>query len=222
MPGPLVDGRFWRKPLKIASLVGIVLLLICAGALFFHGRKPREAASPSPVNRRRTIAVLGFKNLSGKPEQYWLSTALSEMLTTELSQGDQLRTIPGESVAQMKLSLSLADADSYGRETLNRIRQNLGSDDVVLGSYLPLGDGLLRLDLRLQDAVAGETLVSVSEKGKESEIDQLVSRAGAELRAKLDIGPLSEAQSTAVKAVAAFAPGGCPSLFGRLAKIACL
>lgn len=28
------------------------------------------------------------------------------MLTTELSQGDQLRTIPGESVAKMKLSLS--------------------------------------------------------------------------------------------------------------------
>jgi tetratricopeptide (TPR) repeat protein/TolB-like protein/predicted Ser/Thr protein kinase len=197
--GSVDKRRLWRTPLTIASLVGIVLLLVCAAALFFHGRKPREAAS-SPVNRRRTIAVLGFKNLSGKPEQSWLSTALSEMLTTELSQGDQLRTIPGESVAQMKLSLSLADADSYGRETLNRIRQNLGSDDVVLGSYVPLGDGLLRLDLRLQDAVAGETLVSVSEKGKESEIDELVSRAGAEMRAKLDIGPLSQAQSTAVKA----------------------
>src|ERR1700689_2238865 len=122
------------------------------------------------------------------------------MLTTQLSPGDQLRPIPGETVAQMKLSLSLADADSYGRETLNRIRQNLGSDDVVLGSYVPLGDGLLRLDLRLQDAEAGETLVSVSEKGKESEIDELVSRAGEEMRAKLDIGPLSQAQSTAVKA----------------------
>jgi eukaryotic-like serine/threonine-protein kinase len=191
--------RLWRKPLTIASLVGIVLLLICAAALFFHRRKPQQAA-PSAVNRRRTIAVLGFKNLSGKPEQSWLSTALSEMLTTELSQGDQLRAIPGESVAQMKLSLALPDADSYGRETLNRIRQNLGSDEVVLGSYVPLGDGLLRLDLRLQDAVAGETLVSVSEKGKESEIDQLVSRAGAEMRAKLDIGPLSQAQSTLVKA----------------------
>ena len=195
---PVHKQRAWRKPLKIASLVGMLLLLICAAAVFFHGRKPREAAS-SQVSRRRTIAVLGFQNLSGKPEQSWLSTALSEMLTTELSQGDQLRTIPGESVAQMKLSLSLKDADSYGRETLNRIRQNLGSDNVVLGSYLSLGDGQVRVDLRLQDAAAGETLVSISEKGKESEIDQLVSRAGAELRAKLDLGPLSDVQSTMVK-----------------------
>lgn len=122
------------------------------------------------------------------------------MLTTELSQGDQLRTIPGESVAQMKLSLSLKDADSYGRETLNRIRENLDSDDVVLGSYVELGDGLLRLDLRLQDTAAGETLISISEKGQESEIDQLVSRAGAELRAKLNISPLSDVQSTMVTA----------------------
>jgi eukaryotic-like serine/threonine-protein kinase len=188
-----------RKHLKMASLMGIALLLMIVAALFFHGRKPREPAS-STANRRRTIAVLGFKNLSGRSEQSWLSTALSEMLTTELSQGDQLRTIPGESVSQMKLSLSLPDADSFGRETLNRIRENLGSDDIVLGSYLPLGDGQLRLDLRLQDTVVGETLVSVSEKGPESEIDQLVSRAGAELRSKLGIGALSEAQSTIVKA----------------------
>ena len=152
------------------------------------------------MNRRRTVAVLGFQNLSGKPEQSWLSTALSEMLTTELSQGDQLRTIPGESGSRkMKLSLSLADADSYRRETLNRIRQNLGSDDVVLGSYVPLGDGLLRLDLRLQDAVAGETLVSVSEKGKESEIDEF-SAGRARNACQAGISPLSQAQSTAVKA----------------------
>ena len=189
-----------RNTFKVGLLLAILLSVVGAITWFVQTRKPFHQAVSAPVNRRRTIAVLGFKNLSGKPEQAWLSTALSEMLTTELSQGDQIRTIPGESVAQTKLSLSLPDADSYGRETLNRIRENLGSDDVVLGSYLPLGDGMLRLDLRLQDAVAGETLVSLSEKGAGSEIDQVVSRAGAELRAKLGIAPLSAEQSTMVKA----------------------
>jgi serine/threonine protein kinase/tetratricopeptide (TPR) repeat protein len=189
-----------RKHFKIVLLLAILLSVISATAWFLHTRRPLHQAASAPVNRRRTVAVLGFKNLSGKPDQDWLSTALSEMLTTELSQGNQLRTIPGESIAQTKLSLSLPDADSYGRETLNRIRENLGTDDVVLGSYLPLGDGMLRLDLRLQDAVAGETLVSLSEKGAGSEIDQVVSRAGAELRAKLGVAPLSAAQSTMVKA----------------------
>jgi serine/threonine protein kinase/tetratricopeptide (TPR) repeat protein len=197
---PLRKPPISKSSFKIVLLLAILLLVIGATVWFLQTRRPLHQAASAPVNRRRTIAVLGFKNLSGKSDQDWLSTALSEMLTTELSQGDQLRTIPGESIAQTKLSLSLPDADSYGRETLNRIRENLGTDDVVLGSYLPLGDGMLRLDLRLQDAVAGETLVSLSEKGAGSEIDQVVSRAGAELRAKLGVAPLSAAQSTMVKA----------------------
>ncbi len=106
----------------------------------------------------------------------------------------------------MKMSLALPDADSFSQQTLTRIRQNLGSDDVVLGSYLPLGNGLLRLDVRLQDAVAGETLASVSEKGNESEIDSLVSKAGAELRAKLGVGALSDAQSELVRATLPSSP----------------
>ena len=133
--------------------------------MLHRGKKPNGTSNvASTANRRRSVAVLGFKNLSANPEKSWLSTAISEMLTTELSQGDELRTIPGESVALMKASLSLPDADSFSQETLTHIRQNLGSDDVVLGSDVPLGNGQLRLDIRLQDAVAGVTLASVSER----------------------------------------------------------
>jgi serine/threonine protein kinase/tetratricopeptide (TPR) repeat protein len=180
-----------------SALAAAALIIAIAGIYFVRSHR---LSSPSAVNRRRSVAVLGFKNLSASPDKSWLSTAISEMLTTELSQGDQLRAIPGESIAQMKMSLALPDAESFSQQTLTRIRQNLGSDDVVLGSYLPLGNGLLRLDVRLQDAVAGETLASVSEKGDESEIDSLVSEAGAELRAKLGVGALSNAQSALVKA----------------------
>jgi len=56
------------------------------------------------------------------------------------------------------------------------------------------------LDVRLQDAVSGETLASVSEKGNETEIDSLVSKAGAELRVRLGVGALSDAQSALVRA----------------------
>ena len=78
--------------------------------------------------------MLGFKNLSGRADESWLSTALPEVLSTELAAGEKLRTIPGETVSQMKMSLSLPDAESYGKETLNRIRMNLNADDVPSGS----------------------------------------------------------------------------------------
>ena len=190
----------WRFPAKalIAAALAVIFAAASGGYFLVHRKKGPIAVIPA-TGRRRAIAVLGFKNLSGNPEKSWLSTALSELMTTELSQGDQIRTIPGESVTQMRISLALPDADSYSQQTLNRIRENLGSDDVVVGSFLPLADGLLRLDLRMQDTVAGETLASVSEKGSESEIDTLVTKAGAELRAKLGLAGLSEEQSAAVR-----------------------
>jgi serine/threonine protein kinase/tetratricopeptide (TPR) repeat protein len=194
-----IGTRSGPTRVQLITLAAIFLLAI-GGTVFFLTRHRQQANTAPPVNRRRSVAVLGFRNLSANPDKSWLSTALAEMLTTELSQGDQLRTIPGESVAQMKVSLSLSDADSFSQPTLKKIRQNLGSDAVVLGSYLTEGNGQLRLDVRLQDAVAGETLASISERGSEADIDSLVSKAGSELRGKLGVGALSDAESASVRA----------------------
>ena len=101
---------------------------------------PNQTAN-SALRVRRSVAVVGFKNLSGKADEAWVSTALAEMLTTELAAGGQLRAIAGENIARMKINLSLSDAGSYGLDTLKRIRDNLGADDVVLGSYLAMAGG---------------------------------------------------------------------------------
>ena len=192
--------------LTLALLAGLIFGLNLGGLRdrLFHSNGSGEGSSApvgsAPIRARRSVAVLGFKNLSGQPDKAWLSTALSEMLTTELAAGEKLRTVPGENVAQMKISLSLPDADSFSKETLTKIRQNLGTDDVVLGSYILLGKGQIRLDLRLQDAAAGETLAAVSEKGTEAQLDDLVSRTGAILREKLGAGGVSAVEAATVKA----------------------
>jgi serine/threonine protein kinase/tetratricopeptide (TPR) repeat protein len=164
------------------------------------GRDGSGLVVSTPVRARRSVAVLGFTNISGQSDKAWISTALSEMLTTELAAGEELRTVPGENVAQMKINLSLADAESYGQETLEKIHRNLNADDVILGSYVPLGDDGIRLDMRLQDAVRGETIAAVSEIGSERQMDDLVSRAGVELRGKLGIGDVRQTELAAVKA----------------------
>ena len=155
----------------------------------------------STINPRRSIAVLGFKNLAGKPDEAWLSTALSEMLTTELAAGEKLRTIPGEDIARTKKDLSIPDTDSLGKETLVKLRKNLGSDYVVLGSYLNFGKeggGQIRLDLRLQDAGAGETIATLSKTGSEEQLLSLISSMGEELRKKLGIAQVSPDEAAGV------------------------
>src|SRR5439155_21262810 len=108
--------------------------------------------------------------------------------------------IPGENISQMKISLALPDAESYGRQTLTRIRKSLDSDEIVLGSYLVLANGQVRLDLKLEDATTGEIVDSVTQVGTESEISNLVSSRGFSLRQKLGIGQISAAEAVAVKA----------------------
>ena len=151
--------------------------------------KPGIPARPASI--RPAVAVLGFRNLSGRPDEAWLSTALSEMLTTEVGAGEKVRTIPGETVSQLKTNLSLTDADSYGAATLQKIRTSIGSDYVLLGSYLALGNGQVRLDLRLQNTQTGELLSSMTAEGSEAEIAGLVSRIGVDIRKKLGVGEVS-------------------------------
>jgi eukaryotic-like serine/threonine-protein kinase len=184
----------WRRPAAIGAVVLAVAALVAlnvGGARDRLLRRPPAApAAAAPITARRSLAVLGFRNLSGRADEAWMSTALSEMLTTEMAAGEQLRTVPGEDVARMKLDLALGDADSFGKETLTRIRNHLGSDLVILGSYLVVkgAGGRIRLDLRLQDTVAGETVASASATGAESELIDLIARSGVELRQKLGIG----------------------------------
>jgi TolB-like protein/Tfp pilus assembly protein PilF len=170
---------------------------------WIHPGKTGVPPKVSTIPVRRSVAVLGFKNTSGRAEAAWLSTGLSEMLTTELGTGEKLRTVAEENVARAKLDLSLSDADSLAKDTLTRVRNNLGTDYVVLGSFVDLGKdagGQVRVDMRLQDARTGETIGIVSETGKESELFDLVTRAGSDLRSKLGIGNISEAEVGSVRA----------------------
>jgi serine/threonine protein kinase/tetratricopeptide (TPR) repeat protein len=198
-----------RRSLLLAGVSTLLLLLALLVGLNVGTSRDRllrrtSIAGPArSIKSRRSLAVLGFKNLSGRPEEAWMSTALSEMLTTEMAAGERLRMISGEDVARMKLDLALSDADSFGKETLSRIRNHLGSDLVILGSYLALGKdagGRIRLDFRLQDTVAGETVASASATGTENELIDLISRTGAEVRQKLGIEHMSGPRALGVRA----------------------
>jgi tetratricopeptide (TPR) repeat protein len=199
----VAEGRRTRRgfvtALFVLGLVAAGLGGLWATRVVRHSSQPPEAAA---VRMRRSVAVLGLKNL-GQAEAAWLSTALSEMLRTELAAGGQLRTIPGESVARMMRELALAETDGFAVDTLARIHASLGADLVLVGSYLALGqegEGRIRLDLRLQEAAAGEVVAAASETGAASQIFEVVARVGEKLRASLGVERISETDATAVRA----------------------
>src|SRR5262245_61453505 len=198
---PLAAGHPWLS--RSVLTASAFLIIVAATATYLFLKQHGTPSSTGPVSSRRSVAVLGFKNLSGRSDTAWLSTALSEMLTTEIAAGEKLLTISGENVARVKADLSLPETDTLAADTLARLRKNLGSDFVVLGSYLDLsGDSPegIRLDLRVQDAQTGNTIASFTVRGKEGKLNQLITDAGMQLRHRLGINQVPESEEVAAKA----------------------
>ncbi len=182
--------------------IGLSLVLLIAVSLTYLFLRHRTSQQPSmtgdagtaEVRVRRSVAVLGFRNLPGRPEDSWLSSAFSEMLSTELAADGALRMVSGEDIARAKRELPLADEDSLAKATLAKLRTDPGADVVVLGSYTPLlgkGEKRIRLDIRLQDTAHGETIAEEAFEGSENDLFNLVGQAGSALRKSLGTAPVS-------------------------------
>ena len=195
-------GRYWIIAALVALIVGTAVYEFRPAAR--SASSTAEAGSSGHAVRvRRAVAVLGFRNLPGRPEDNWLSTAFSEMLSTELATGGGLRMVSGEDVARAKRELPLAEEDTLAKATLARLRTNPGADVVVLGSYTLLpgkGENRIRLDLRLQDTAAGETITEESLTGSEENLFELASQAGLHLRQSLGVNPVSAEAGSAARA----------------------
>ena len=188
--------------------VAFALALVGAGAIFvaqrIRHRVPADTSlATAPIAVRPSIAVLPFHNLSGRSDTEWVSTALPEILTAELAAGEKLRTFPGENIARASTDLGLTGKQTLAPDTLAHIRRYLGSDYVVLGSYLDQGntaEAQVRIDLWLQDTNTGQITATISEKGSESALDDLATKAGADLRQKLGVGQITPGEAAVVQA----------------------
>ncbi len=159
----------------------------------------KAATDLSAIAPRRAVAVLGFRNLSQRQDAAWLSTAFSELLTSELSAGETLRLASGDQVERMKSDLGFTGVEPIPQNALSRVRTQLGSDMLIDGSYLAVGDQI-RIDVRLQDVKSGETVGTISETGTAAGLLDLVSRTGSRLRNELGAAPLSPAEQAGLRA----------------------
>ncbi len=149
---------------------------------------------------RRSLAVVGFHDLSPRTDSAWLSTAIGEMIASELAAGERLRIVAAEDVAREKIT---APAGALATPTLERLRKNLSADLVVSGAYATVpgtGGERLRLDVVVQDTRTGERVGTATATGMEGDLFQLVSSLGASLRGKLGLAVATSAEQATIAA----------------------
>ncbi|HWN45680.1 MAG TPA: tetratricopeptide repeat protein [Thermoanaerobaculia bacterium] len=178
---PAAPARF--QPVLVLTILALAL---AAGlALNLAPRDVPTQAPPAPAASRPALAVLGFKNLSADLDDEWVSSALAELLSFELTAAGRVRLIPADNVARMKRELSPAGAANHSRAGLARIGRNLGNDLLLTGSYLKEEGEKLRLQVLVQDVRTGETVAWVRETGSREELAGLAAAAAHGLHASL-------------------------------------
>jgi len=213
-PTPAAGALSASQPSFYATKHGLIIatLVIALVGMVLYVLRPRHASPLSTaqagnsiphVHVRRSVAVLGFRNLPGRTEDNWLSSAFSEMLNTELAAGGELRMVSGEDVARAKSELPLREEDSLSKSTLQRLRANPGADVVIVGSYMTLPSDpkrMIRLDVRVQDTAGGDIIAEESVAGDENDLFSLASDLGERLRRSLGVPAPSEGTEIATRA----------------------
>jgi TolB-like protein/Flp pilus assembly protein TadD len=118
--------RRWALSLGLATLAGIVAVLVGLNVANLRGRLLGQAVTP----RIESLAVLPLENLSGDPKEEYFADGMTEELITNLGKVSALRVISRTSVMQYKQT----------KKALPTIAQELNVDAIVEGSVLRSGD----------------------------------------------------------------------------------
>ena len=133
--------------------------------------------------REHTLAVTGFANVTGRPEDAWLGTGLAETVSAGLAEVPGLAVVSRERILEVLREMGRpADADDPALAV--RVGREVGAHGVVSGAYQSLGDRI-RVTVRVTETATGRVALNPRVDGGREAIFELQDRLVAELVAGL-------------------------------------
>jgi eukaryotic-like serine/threonine-protein kinase len=129
------------------------------------------------------VAVAGFVNISGRAEDEWLGTGITETLTMEAAQMESLSVVPRERVCEALRTLRRQTGDPDDRLHV-RAARSLGARWVITGGFQRSADAV-RVTASLTDAVSGEIVRTARVDGRVDGIFELQDRLMRDLATSL-------------------------------------
>ena len=124
-------------------------------------RKEKEAKKAVDA---KVVAVVAFKNNSGKAENDWLSMGIPEALTTDLANLSGLRVVESNQIAEMLQEMGLKQSGVMEEEQAVEIAERLKADLLMLGGFSMVKNEI-QINGRLINARNANVLRAASSKG---------------------------------------------------------
>ena len=176
-------GRTLPWPI-IAGIVTVVLLAVTGFMIRDRLISPHSKTAVVPAGPQVSLAILPFRNASGDPSVDWLGSSLADMLSTDVGQSAQLRTVSPTSVHQIFTDLRISSGTVLDPAMIRRVADFSNADRVVWGQYAKFGDQI-RIDATLQDIKNGNAVPLKIDVPSEKEIPGAIDRLAESIRQKL-------------------------------------
>ncbi len=143
----------------------------------------------TPHDQRKTIAVLYFQNnsLADRQNMEPLQKGLADMLITELSKIQALKVIERNQLQQMIEEMKLGQSGMVDEQTAQKVGRLLGAQTLLLGSYVAMFGGKMRIDARIVEVETGRTIEAEEVTGKVKNLFKLVQKLSQKIAKALDV-----------------------------------
>jgi eukaryotic-like serine/threonine-protein kinase len=171
----------------VATIAAVLLLAVIA---FLLRGKLSGPAPSTPSAPAVSLAILPFRNASGDPSLDWLGPSLSDMLSTDVGQSSQLRTVSQNRLHQLLGDLKISPSTVLDPPTVRRVADFSSADRVVWGQYARFGDQI-RIDATLEDLKHDRSVALKIEAAGEKEIPGAIDKLAESIRQNLAISAVA-------------------------------
>jgi len=130
-----------------------------------------------------TLGVLDFDNnsLADRQRLEPLRQGLAQMFSSELSQLQALRLVERANLHRVIEEMKLAQAGFIDDKTAQQVGKMVGAQHLLLGSFVYLPNGKIRVDTRIVEVETGRILKAGEETGKEGQLFDMVKSINKKL-----------------------------------------
>jgi len=190
----------WRKALvPVLAFLGIM-----TAGIFISQMLPKAKGSV------RTVAIVGFENLTGEAAYEYLKKAIPNLLITSLEQSKYLDIVSWEKLSDLAGRRERDVASAEDRDLWFNACRSAGVDAIVMGSFTK-ADNLFATDAKIYDVQSKNLLKSAGSRGEgvgsilRTQIDELSREIArgvglSERAAARDAKPITEVATASMDA----------------------
>src|SRR5215471_4047948 len=176
-----------RFPFKWIA-VGVAALAVAIGAGIYAKSKFGNGGTAATQQAALSLAIVPFYNGSSDPGVNWLSSSLSETLSTDIGQSRSVRLVSPSRLQQVLRDLHISPQSQLDLSTLKRIADFTNATTVVYGQYSKFGDQI-RINATVYDLKNDRTFDLKTDVPNEKELLSGLDSLATQVRGNLSTDP---------------------------------